>query len=333
MEPALKQRLLGAAVLVALAVVFLPLLVMDPAPDSGASRVPLKVPSAPDVAADTRTFDLPLAPAATGAPVLDTPDAAAPPDAPQAAAPPGPATAAGDYAVHFGSYATRADAGRVVAALAAARLPAYQEPAVLGARTVYRVRIGPFPTAADAEGARLAAGRVRSDVQAKVIVLDAGTAPTATAAIRSPAPATAVPLPAAPVATVAAPAAPPIPTPAPSTTVSAGTDRAAVAAAQPPAPATAPAPATPTPATPAPAASSVGFAVQLGAFANPDEATRLRDRARAAGFAAFVEQVRTDRGTLNRVRVGPAADRAAADALRAQVASKLGVDGLVRPHP
>ena len=75
MEPALKQRLLGAAVLVALAVVFLPLLVMDPAPDSGASRVPLRVPNAPAEAnGDTRTFDLPLAtPADTQAPVTATP--------------------------------------------------------------------------------------------------------------------------------------------------------------------------------------------------------------------------------------------------------------------
>ncbi|WP_202909006.1 SPOR domain-containing protein, partial [Cognatilysobacter segetis] len=144
MEPALKQRLLGAAVLVALAVVFLPLLVMDPAPDSGASSVPLRVPAAPDAAGDTRTLDLPLAaPAATGAAVLPTPAPATPAaDAPvEAAAPGAAATAAGDYAVNFGSYATSADAARVIAALAAARLPAYQEPVTLGARTVHRVRI------------------------------------------------------------------------------------------------------------------------------------------------------------------------------------------------
>ena len=47
METALKQRLLGAAVLVALAVVFLPLLVTGPAPDSGASAVSLRVPAPP----------------------------------------------------------------------------------------------------------------------------------------------------------------------------------------------------------------------------------------------------------------------------------------------
>src|SRR5690606_37665559 len=39
-EPQLKQRLIGAAVLVALAVIFLPMLVKGPAPDSGVSDVP-----------------------------------------------------------------------------------------------------------------------------------------------------------------------------------------------------------------------------------------------------------------------------------------------------
>jgi cell division septation protein DedD len=77
----------------------------------------------------------------------------------------------------------------------------------------------------------------------------------------------------------------------------------------------------------------VGYAVQLGAFSNAAEAQRLRDRARAAGFSSFVEPVRTDGGTLHRVRIGPVADRAAADGLRAQAAGKLGVNGIVRPHP
>jgi cell division septation protein DedD len=168
-----------------------------------------------------------------------------------------------------------------------------------------------------------------------VVVLDAGTAPgpDTTADVGPSVPAsTAVPGNGGTQVSTAprnAPATPAVPA-GDTTTVTAGTDRpTSTAAATPPAPA---APTAPAPAA-NPAAAHVGFAVQLGAFANPDEATRLRDRARAAGFAAFVEQVRTDRGTLSRVRVGPTPDRAAADALRAQVASKLGVSGIVRPHP
>jgi cell division septation protein DedD len=82
-----------------------------------------------------------------------------------------------------------------------------------------------------------------------------------------------------------------------------------------------------------PAAGNVGFAVQLGAFSRAADANALRDKLRAAGFSAFVEQVGTDKGTLNRVRVGPVASRSDADALKAQVAAKVGISGMVRPHP
>ena len=47
MDTRLKQRLIGAAVLIALAVIFLPMLVQGPAPDSGVSDVPLDVPGEP----------------------------------------------------------------------------------------------------------------------------------------------------------------------------------------------------------------------------------------------------------------------------------------------
>ena len=80
-------------------------------------------------------------------------------------------------------------------------------------------------------------------------------------------------------------------------------------------------------------ASSTGFAVQVGAFAAAGDATALRDKLRGAGFNAFTESVRTDKGMLTRVRVGPAMTRAEADQLKASVQSKLGIAGMVRPHP
>src|SRR5690606_12870423 len=122
-EPQLKQRLIGAAVLVALAVIFLPMLVKGPAPDSGVSDVPLKVPEAPQGEYETR--DLPLvvpeeapeggvtgmlpAPAgdAQSLPTVDT-TAAPSANADQAAEGSGkmlpPTVAGGDYAVHFAAY-------------------------------------------------------------------------------------------------------------------------------------------------------------------------------------------------------------------------------------
>ena len=90
--------------------------------------------------------------------------------------------------------------------------------------------------------------------------------------------------------------------------------------------------AAPKPALAAPAAGT-GFAVQVGAFADAAAATALRDKLRSAGFNAFTDNVSTDGGTRTRVRVGPAMNRAEADALKAQVKAKAGIDGIVRPHP
>lgn len=326
MEPALKQRLIGATVLVALAVVFLPMLIKGPAPESSASDVPLELPDAPQGQFETR--ELPLvgpgeAPAdgAVGMPGAPAGDPDALPTVDTAAAGAQPATAAaGDYAVNFGSYASTADAARVIAALAGAQLAAFQQPVTDGGRTLHRVRIGPFATRAEAEAARLRAAKVNDRVTARVVALDADAS--------TPAPATASPVASQPAPAPTASVSAPVPLP-----------ESQPAATQPVAPA--PKPAAPKPVATAPArpveapkpAAAIGFAVQLGAFGNAAEATKLRDRARAAGFSAFVEAVPTDKGTLNRVRVGPVASRAEADALKAQLSSKLGVSGIVRPHP
>ena len=321
MEPALKQRLIGAMVLVALAVIFLPMLIKGPAPESGASDVSLKLPDAPP--GDYETRELPLvtpgnAPAGgalgmdaqignDGAlPTVDTTTAGvATADAGNTGMMPA-ATAGGDYAVSFGSYASSADAARVVSALTSSQLPGYQEASpASGGRTLYRVRIGPYASQAEAEAARLRAAHVRDDVGAKVVVLNADAAPPVSAPATRPAPTADKPPESKPVATTK-----PV----------------------------APAPAKPVevakPIVQAPsAAAGVGFAVQLGAFSSTAEADKLRDRARAAGFSAFVQQVRTDKGTLSRVRVGPVMNRADADQLKAQVSAKLGISGIVQSHP
>ncbi|HEY5614276.1 MAG TPA: SPOR domain-containing protein [Lysobacter sp.] len=320
MEPALKQRLIGAMVLVALAVIFLPMLIKGPAPESGASDVSLKLPDAPQ--GDYETRELPLvtpgnAPAGgalgmdaqvgnDGAlPTVDTTTAGvATADAGSTGMMPA-ATAGGDYAVSFGSYASSADAARVVSALTSSQLPGYQEASpVSGGRTLYRVRIGPYASQAEAEAARLRAAHVRDDVGAKVVVLNADAAPPVSAPATRPAPTADKPPESKPVA--AKPAAP-----APAKPV-----EVAKPIVQAPS-----------------AAAGVGFAVQLGAFSSTAEADKLRDRARAAGFSAFVQQVRTDKGTLSRVRVGPVMNRADADQLKAQVSAKLGISGIVQSHP
>ena len=333
MDTSLKQRLVGAVVLVALAVIFLPMLVKGPAPDSGVSDVPLSVPNEPSDADGMVTRDLPLvAPAgapeggATGMPTTVS-EPATQPDPQDGAF---PATAAGDYAVSFGSYANAADADKVIAALKAAELPAYREAVSLNGRQAERVRIGPFADRAVAESARLQAAQVTPGVGAKVLALDATTpspaAPATAIAAAPAAPAKAEPLP------------PPAAKPSAVAVTPATTKPPAVVDAKPATAAPKPVAVTPPAAKPEPAArpvdtSKTGFAVQVGAFADAAAATALRDRLRSAGFNAFTDSVGTAAGPRTRVRVGPAMNRAEADALKAQVKAKAGIDGIVRPHP
>jgi cell division septation protein DedD len=74
--------------------------------------------------------------------------------------------------------------------------------------------------------------------------------------------------------------------------------------------------------------------VQLGAFSTEADANALRDKARAAGFVAFHQRIATDNGLVWRVRVGPEADRAAAERLRDSIADKLGLrETIIVSHP
>ncbi len=352
MDTALKQRLIGAVVLVALAVIFLPMLIKGPAPDSGVSDVPLDVPATPGGQYETRELPLVTPGRAPNGGVVGLDNTAAPasatPSAPSAseAVPLGaenpaagemlPAsTAGGDFAVNFGAYATTADADTVIVRLKQSKFPAYREPATLNGRPAYRVRIGPYSDRADAERVRLQAAQTRSDVTTRVVTLDA---PAASAA---PAPSTpSVPQSTAAAAPVTTQSLPPEPTqPAPIAATAPASTPAPLPKPVAPAPkavAPAPKPAAPVP-KPAeaikPAAANIGFAVQLGAFSKAEDANALRDKLRASGFSAFVQQVNTDNGTLSRVRVGPVASRADADQLKAQVAAKAGINGMVSPHP
>ncbi len=350
MDSRLKQRLIGAAVLVALAVIFLPMLVQGPAPDSGVSDVPLSMPDTPHATYETR--DLPLVTPGNapdgGAVGMDSSHPAAPPgsssppveaagsdasssqavpasESPPAASAPLPPitkpagemlpapTAAGDYAVNLGTYATTVAADAVIGSLRASQLPGYREATTSNDKPAWRVRIGPYATRAAAEAARLRATQVRNDVGARVVVLDAQVAPASTATTKAPTPPAAAPAPAIAIAKPEKPA---------STTVKPAEPIVAM-----------PKPVEPAKPVAAPAAADTGFAIQLAAFSKLDDAAALRDKLRAAGFTAFTESVVTDKGTLTRVRVGPVVSRADADQLKAQVKARLGLDGIVRPHP
>ena len=318
MESPLKQRLIGAAVLAALAIIFLPMLLKGPeVKEPDAAQVPLTMPAAPGQQFETHELPLDAPDAATPpggvlgvpaaapapaasiatamsaatAPATAMPPVNAPTPAPVASAPTAPAppesatTAAGKYAVNIGSYSKIENANALVAKLRAAKLPVLAEHVKLGQVDALRLRLGPYADRTAAEAARLRADELAGG-SSKVIVLDA--------------------------VADAAPASKPVVT---------------LPTATPPKPIAA----LPKPAAAAPTIS--GFAVQLAAPAKEADAIALRDRAHAAGFAAFVQPVDTDAGVRYRVRVGPVVDRIAAEQLRDSVNAKLGSKGIIVPHP
>ncbi len=346
MDAGLKQRLIGAAVLVALAVIFLPMLVKGPAPDSGVSDLSMRVPDAPQEG--YKTVDLPLVvppeapsggvlamrePAAGDRlPVVDT--ATASPDGDR------PAPDAADVADRAGSEpapaSPRPDPDNAPAASSApaattAAPAAAERPPATAAGGDYVVHFGAFSSERDArlivrqlDGAGLVAyaepftlngrpaqrvrlGPYASREAAEVVRVRA-------ARVRDDVTPRVVALDAAePASAATAPAAARSPAAAPAPT--------------PPATQAAPRPA------PAVAASGVGFAVQVGAFSSAADATRLRDRLRGLGMTAFTDTVDTDKGRLTRVKAGPVPTREDAERLKSQLKSRAGLDGIVRAHP
>jgi DedD protein len=308
MDSQLKQRLIGAAVLIALAIIFVPMLLTGEAPKTTSATVNLDIPPPPErefetrvVPADGGQASVP-APNPSAAPRVnddhvatveadDNPRVEVPADAPvvtSGAKPPATAptpasarplvattvptpvasapAANGNFVVHLGAYATRANADSLVAEAKKLGLPTLVEATEADGKPATRVRLGPYATRAAAEAARLKFKQSEPKLAASVVELAA----TSTA----DAPATAVP-----------------------------------------------------------ANRAGAWAVQLGAFKSQDEANKLRDRARNAGFTSFVDTSGQGDEKLWRVRVGPEIDRASSEKLRDQVKQKLTIAGMIVSVP
>ena len=74
--------------------------------------------------------------------------------------------------------------------------------------------------------------------------------------------------------------------------------------------------------------SHEGFAVQLAAFADDKGANALAGRLKKSGYTAYTEPLKTSKGTLWRVRVGPYSSREAALAARDKLKTE-GQSGIV----
>jgi DedD protein len=68
--------------------------------------------------------------------------------------------------------------------------------------------------------------------------------------------------------------------------------------------------------------------LQVGAYANPESAKTMAARARKAGVRAYTETIQTAEGARTRVRIGPFADREAAERSRGKL-KLVGIDSTV----
>jgi cell division septation protein DedD len=363
MEPSLKTRLLGAAVLIALLVLFVPMMFSSAPPKSDADQtVSLEIPPAPDRELQTRTLD--VAPGGSPAAASGATQAAGTPPANGGVQPvqapvasPATVTPGGGSKLASVDIASRKPADALpedfanapappkavtpAAAVATAKPPkAVAVPVPVAEPKAAAAQALPAGTAGRGSySINLSAYADRSKADALVQKVKALGYPVSTAATnqagKSLTRVTAGPFETRAAAeaarlkiTAAAPGAPASLSSRPETQTA---DAPAPARAAPtPAAAAAPTAA----AVPAASPRAGGFAVQVAAVSSEAEATRLRDKLRGAGIAGYVDTVVASSGAkLWRVRAGPQTQRDDATRLKDQIKAKVGLDGVVVSAP
>ena len=306
MDLSLKQRLLGAIVLIALAVIFIPMLLSGPAPKQTSETVNLAIPPAPDREFQNRVLPVDATqqqPTAAGA----SPDLTKSETLATVETPPRPA-----------------EIPQPVEPVPATPAPAATKPETPPVAATPAPKPEP-PTAADKAPGRAASGRFfvqlgvySSQKNADDLVASlkqAGYPAFAEASEYQGKPGQRVRV--GPFEDKAAAEASrlrikQVKPSVPSNTVQIAEDAKADA-----------------PPTALAANRAGAWAVQLGAFKTVEEANKVRDRAKGAGFVAYVDKVDAETGTLWRVRAGPETERGNADKLKGRIKEKLKIDGIV----
>ena len=76
-----------------------------------------------------------------------------------------------------------------------------------------------------------------------------------------------------------------------------------------------------------------GWIIQIGIFSSKQNSIKLRDKIRKKGFVAFVDEIKNSKKqNLYRVRVGPFATREEADSTKTSIKKKMNLKGLLKPH-
>lgn len=320
MDPGLKKRLIGAAVLIALAVIFVPMLLPSRS-DTGPQSVSLTVPPQPGAEMQTRVLAVGPDSASAGTSAvasINDPDRVArldlagrPPPAPGSTAaagtvvaPPQSSIAAGPGAPAAANSAPAVAAETPAASTTSATTKPAAPPPVAGgpgaaAGTVYTVNMGIYSNQAGAE--RLVANAKQHGFTAVATpetwqgkpVLRVRAGPFAS---RAQAEAARLKLKGF-------------------TDISMTIDSDVVNQAG------------DAPATALPAGQAGAWAVQLAAYSTEAQANALRDRLRAQGFDGYVDEADASGNRLWRVRAGPFASREVATAKRDEIAGRLKITG------
>ncbi|MEO8672702.1 MAG: SPOR domain-containing protein [Tahibacter sp.] len=304
----MKQRLIGAAVLIALAVIFVPMFLSSTPPNKDTVTEKLTIPPVPD-----REFQTRMVPADGGKATVPTP-------APAAAA---PSQAETDKVVSVEAGKNprveipyeKTEPVKPAVATVKPPVPAATAPATPAAPTIAAPAAAPSASIPPSGGRYMVhLGVFANSTNANALVASAkklGLSAVTETTLSDGKPATRVRI--GPYAD--------------RTTAEAA--RLKLKQADPKLAASvielAEAPTTDAPVAAVPANRAGGWAVQLGAFKSVEEANKLRDRLKVAGFAGFVDTVGKDGGKLWRVRAGPETDRAATERLRDAIKQKLAV--------
>jgi DedD protein len=78
---------------------------------------------------------------------------------------------------------------------------------------------------------------------------------------------------------------------------------------------------------------SKGWVVQVGTFANADNAERLREKLQSQGYSVKSESVTIQGSKAMRLRVGPYRDKTSAAKVQTQLHKDLNIQGVVLAYP
>ncbi len=75
------------------------------------------------------------------------------------------------------------------------------------------------------------------------------------------------------------------------------------------------------------------FALQVGTFGSNENAEKMRDKMREAGYTAFVHKSTTKGKTSYKVRIGPEVEHSVLKKVKADIKKSQKIDGYIVNHP